>query len=292
MENNYTEFVPCQLCGNTDNTPYHHELKVVADKRVRLGLNNCSHCGLNYISPRLSEYSLKALYDNSYLDNTVSGSYNTDASVSSQEYSTFCKYIEEYLPHGGHVLDVGCGVGNLLSKLNNVCGIKAEGIEFSKYAAEEAKGRGLDVHHGTLSDFVNDGKTYDCVVLLYVLEHLPNASEIIKMAHQILKPNGLLLLAVPNYHYLRLAYDNFFARSLFKTSLHPEEHLQNFTPKTLKMLISGNGFEIAKIACAKPLKTKGATTNLIKNIFNLPLMLLSQIGIHVGGIHLICRKPK
>ena len=49
---------------------------------------------------------------------------------------------------------------------------EATGIEPSRWASDQARSRGLDVHAGTLEDYDPHGRTFDAVALWDVLEHL------------------------------------------------------------------------------------------------------------------------
>ena len=57
------------------------------------------------------------------------------------------------------------------------------------------------------------------------------------MNQPILKKKRVLFLAVSNYRYLKIAFDNVFRLLLKSSSIHPEEHLQNFTPVTIRKIL-------------------------------------------------------
>ena len=78
-------------------------------------------------------------------------------------------------------------------------------------------------------------ESYDIVVLHHVLEHVTNLQETLSSVFQLLKPGGLLYIAVPNL-------DNFgyrlYRAFCYLTMKIPEivdgiEHTYGFTPKTL-----------------------------------------------------------
>lgn len=292
MDTSFVTKVSCPICGEKENKPYRFEKRLISKKEIDLGHNKCKNCGLQYVSPRPDNNALSLLYDNEYHTSTVSGVYNVDSQVSRNEYVTFTKYLSKYVSKNSHVLDVGCGVGNLLLEVKKQSDLKCTGIEISEDAANIAMKNGLDVFVGSLHDAKLDSERYDAVTLLYVLEHVENPLEILLEIKRVLKDGGYLLLAVPNYRYLHLAHESFISQFIKAEtgSLHPEEHLQNFTPKTLKKLVEKAGFDLVKHNCAKPLVIGSPYTRIIKNSAYYFVKILSLLGYNIGGIHFILRK--
>lgn len=101
---------------------------------------------------------------------------------------------------GKNVLDVGCGQGELLQWLAEH-GFEPHGIEPSDDAAALARERGLDARTATLEEHLEDrdrSPAYDAVLLLNVLEHVPDAAEMLRGIRRLLGPRGLLYIRVPN----------------------------------------------------------------------------------------------
>lgn len=289
--NQLTVEVNCPLCEENSNTPYRFEKRFVNDQSVSLGLNQCKKCKLHYISPRLNQNAISILYNKEYHSKTVSGAYNVDQTVSFKEYQTFKAYLLKMLPEGGDILDVGCGVGNMLQQFRDSQQFKGSGIEISLDAAKTARRKGLNVYEGNLIEAKLKEESFDAVILLYVLEHVSNPLELLNEINRILKNRGFLFLAVPNYRYLKIACDNGFSRILLKNpSIHPEEHLQNFTPVTINKMLQKTGFEIIEKNCAKPLSIGNFSTRIFKNTMYFFVKALSVLGYTIGGIHTIARK--
>lgn len=105
----------------------------------------------------------------------------------------------ERVKRPGRVLDIGCGRGLLLNKLRQR-GWDPYGTELSEEAASYARDE-LKLPVTTLSlEEANfpDGE-FDLVILWHVLEHVRAPREMLKEISRILKPGGLLLVAVPNF---------------------------------------------------------------------------------------------
>jgi SAM-dependent methyltransferase len=114
-----------------------------------------------------------------------------------------------YLPRNGVILDAGCGVARWPIYLRQH-GYRVFGVEFSHEAcliARENDG-GLAVARGDVRRMPLPDESVDAVLSLGVVEH-DEAGPMVALheTHRILKPGGLLVLAVP--------YNNPFRRSIF-----------------------------------------------------------------------------
>ena len=81
-------------------------------------------------------------------------------------------------------------------------------------------------------------KKYDVIILSHTFEHIPNASKFLKQMHRCLKPNGQIVISVPN-----------FERGLqqkFINMLSPE-HISYFTPTSLEKFLNVNGFQNCRV---------------------------------------------
>ncbi|TWU16980.1 class I SAM-dependent methyltransferase [Allorhodopirellula heiligendammensis] len=101
----------------------------------------------------------------------------------------------------GHprILEVGCGSGAFL----NACrrrNLDAMGVELNKASVTHAKQSGLDVFHGTISEFASAcaPESFDVVCAFQVLEHISDPLAFLTDAISKLKLGGILVIAVPN----------------------------------------------------------------------------------------------
>jgi SAM-dependent methyltransferase len=115
--------------------------------------------------------------------------------------------LRRALGPGRHrLLELGCGSGNMLEGLAEFG--EAVGMEPDEALAAAGRVAGLDVRHGMLPrDRVVEPGWPDVVLLLDVLEHLDDDETALRAAHAMLRPGGLIVVAVPAYDWLWSRHD-------------------------------------------------------------------------------------
>lgn len=97
-----------------------------------------------------------------------------------------------------NILEVGCASGSFVESALKL-GLNARGIEINPDAVKVAKANNLPVESIDLQDFAEYYPlSQDAVCSFQVLEHVSEPKKFIKRCLQILKPNGKLILCVPN----------------------------------------------------------------------------------------------
>ena len=138
--------------------------------------------------------------------------------------------IQRLQPAKGSLLDIGAGTGAFAQAALEK-GWKVKAVEPSKVAAAQVAEKGIEVV-ATLEHLTNEA-TYDVITLWHVLEHLPELKNAIERIKRLLKPNGVLVIAVPNH----LSYDAQHYRSHWAAYDVPR-HLWHFSKETLPPLFA------------------------------------------------------
>ena len=108
------------------------------------------------------------------------------------------KLINAFNSESKILLDIGCGTGDFLATALK-SGWKITGIEPDEKARAIANAKTNNAVFETEELTKARPNSFDVITLWHVLEHLPNLEEEVSKLKALLKPNGTLVVAVPNY---------------------------------------------------------------------------------------------
>jgi len=148
----------------------------------------------------------------------------------------------------GSVLDVGCGSGEYLLRLQSI-GWKCQGVEFNDKAVSICRSHGLNIFHGDLLSASFDSESFDFVTAHHLIEHVPDPHELVSEISRITKPGGSVLIRTPNSESL--------GRSWFGTDWFANDvprHIFLYSEKNLRMLASKYSLRLDSLR--KPVKPK------------------------------------
>lgn len=229
----------------------------------------CLDCGLIFVYPQPEKKNLLTKYisshDELYLEEKK-GRLKTSQDI--------FKEIS-YYKKGGQFLDVGCSTG-LLLQVAKEKGWEPYGIELSRWAVNETKRNGLNVFQGEFEEknVIFSDIFFDCVSLNDYLEHSFNPGQVIKICRRLLRKGGLLFINTPNI-------ESFVAKLLGERWWGViETHLYYFSPKTINLLLSQNGFKVVKVKPHRSYFTLNyfLTKGQLTNFFLKPLISKIKLG--------------
>lgn len=177
-----------------------------------------------------------------YLKSTLAGHIGYDSWMPQEKR----RYLQYFPTDVETVLDVGCGLGELIWILKNN-GYAVEGCDFDNVCIEKAKTIVNKVKYADvqkLSDYYQTN-SFDLITCTHLLEHLPSPYEALTEIRKVTKK--YVVLAVPNARYI--------------TFDERETHLFSWNSTTLKNFIEHAGFKIISLSYDWP--------NVIPNILKL-----------------------
>ena len=271
-----TEFetVYCDLCAY--NTPTR-----LWKWQDGFNIVRCERCGLLFLNPRPAPTSIQQYYPIGYYAHRDSKGiwatlnrakyrilkaiavyelgYPQQADVASRKIETVERVLAYLLrrrfsripPFGSQnprrSLDIGCGTGAYVLLLQQL-GWDAWGVEPDPQAVLCARAKGCrNVVAGTLEDVDFEDASFDLVTIWDVLEHTHSPRALLQNARRILRPDGLLMLKVPNADCLeaRLWGNHWMGWDI-------PRHLYHFTPQTLMGLLDIAGFRVRELDYVSP----------------------------------------
>ena len=180
------------------------------------------------------------------------------------------KLINSFQFKNKELLDIGAGTGDFI----NICknnGWSVTGVEPSEKANKIASTKNL-VLKKDLEEI--EGKEYDVITMWHVLEHIPNLESYILKLKELLKENGVLIIAVPNYK----SFDaNYYKQ--FWAAYDVPRHLWHFSKTAISKLFSSINMKVEKEI---PMKFDSFYVSLLSEKYkkgNLKLFKAFYVGL-------------
>lgn len=262
------ETATCPICGPAAQ----------ADLRYNFDPYNvvaCSSCGLNYLSPRLTQESILKLYkDEAYYNSNISGQgYDEYLELSGNWIKTFTLRLKQVSPYksSGKALDIGCGPGYFLTAAQNL-GFDVYGLDPSDYIVSMAqKTWGERVQLGLIETAEYPAETFDLVVAFDTFEHIYEPKGFLSAIHKVLKPNGVLAITTPDPASMlaKISGKNWVSFKL-------PEHVFYWSPETIRKILEDT-FEVLEICPAGQYATLGFLFRRLFRLTNEPGKVVSAI---------------
>jgi SAM-dependent methyltransferase len=238
------EEVNCYLCGSVKYEQFLTGEDDLTGKEGKFLYVKCSRCGLVYQNPRLPVEKIKEFYDSEYIAHRktkdwgpLTPLYNHAMQKHDRDKEKLVsKYVK--LDAKSAVLDVGCAVGTFLLYLNDRYGCRISGVDFKEGLAYPGFER-VDFYQGLFYESPIPSESFDLVTMWHFLEHCYDPNRSLKMAADVLKEEGKLIIEVP-----RLDSVTF---SLFRDKwpgVQAPQHTALYGKETLCRMVEKNGFRI------------------------------------------------
>lgn len=145
--------------------------------------------------------------------------------------------INSYHPKKGSLLDVGAGTGDFLVTAKDQ-GWQTTGIEPNENAKKLAISKGISFQNSIESI---EKEQFDVITMWHVLEHVPDVVHQIKELKRLLKPEGTIIIAVPNYK----SFDAVYYKD-FWAAYDVPRHLWHFSKESISKLADKENLKLIK----------------------------------------------
>lgn len=133
-----------------------------------------------------------------------------------------------------NILDVGCGTGTTLNSLRQLGCTNLQGVDDSVTAIEYCNDKTLPVQQANVYELPFSDNSFDIILAMDVMEHVPNEQRALNEIKRVLKDDGLLLITVPAFELLWSVHDDV------------NNHIRRYTKKHTNKLLSSSGFSVLK----------------------------------------------
>ena len=205
----------------------------------------CKQCRLIQLAPQPTPAALERYYPKNYWFTPEESA----ASRLQEAYRRFVlldhvRFVERAIRESGEsgpVLDVGCG-GGLFLRLLRERGFSGIGLDFSADAARAAWSvNRAPAALGLLPQAPLRAGSCAAVTMFHVLEHLPSPRSYLQASAELLRPNGRLILQVPN-----AGCWQFLLLGAAWNGVDVPRHLYDFRPADLDRMLDSCGFEVLR----------------------------------------------
>jgi SAM-dependent methyltransferase len=273
-------------------------------------------CGVNWLRDPVSDEDIALAYDDDYysfrwpelsLAAKVLGGLRQRLLISryracpSRMGGAVADLLPCYPPPGpvGRVLDVGCGSGERMRRLE-AAGWECIGIDASQPAVATGTEKGLDIRLAEANDLPFPDESFDAVLMSHSIEHCQDPRRAVREAARVLKPGGSLTVTTPNG-------SSPVARLFGEMWVNWDapRHYLVFSSSSLRNLLLEQGFDVTRVrgsstgwSWAESLHYLGRSrhwrnTDLLVNVVRLPAMaaaLCVNFSRYADEVEIVSRK--
>lgn len=242
--NNKIHYTHCPVCGSVDIQDVMSAKDYTVSGEI-FEITECKNCSLRFTQDVPDASSIGPYYKSEdYISHT-----DTSKGLVNKLYRTVRKRTltgkrrlieKETGLKKGDLLDIGSGTGAFANEMKqsgwNVFGLEPD--EGARAVAE--KSYGIALHEMNWLYELKPG-AFDAITLWHVLEHVHDLQGYVATFKSLLKDNGKLFIAVPNYTSADASqYKEYWA------AYDVPRHLYHFSPRSMQVLMEKHGLQIIK----------------------------------------------
>ncbi len=218
-----TEYGKCRTCGTLVS------LKGLAPEKLQV------------LDDETDFYGKKYWLDHQSQDLDFPDIYKRSRNDLTERNLHWLQTLLKYCMPPAKVLELGCSHGSFVALMGQA-GFDASGVEMSPWVVDFGqKTFGVPISVGPIENLDIDYGSLDVIVLMDVLEHLPDPHATMGHCLKLLKPDGLLLIQTPQFkesmNYKALVK----SKGAFLDQLKADEHLYLFSDQSVTQLFNQLG---------------------------------------------------
>jgi SAM-dependent methyltransferase len=210
----------------------------------RFDLYECNACGLVWIEPLPDPERLAAYYRQEYYGSPEAKFTGLMEGLLRRAHARRARALSRRIAvtesRPRRALDVGCGRALSLRAFRDL-GFRAVGTELPGFAFPPSE-PGLEFVHAAAESLPFPEADFDLVSMWHVLEHTRDPAAALGELTRVLRPGGLLVLAVPNFGSWQARH---FRRHWFHLDL--PRHLYHFRPATLVNMLRRQNVQVEEL---------------------------------------------
>jgi SAM-dependent methyltransferase len=270
----------CQACGSSSEPR-------LCYRKSGYPIRRCNECGLG--STGLSaDFDPTGIYSRGYFSggqNDGYADYPGSEPVLRKEFRSALRRLKAAGRSDGKLFEIGCAYGFFLLEATRT--FQVSGIEMCEEAADHCRRRGLDVSTGFAAEEELARKgPFDAVVMLDVIEHLPDPWHVLCLAHRHLSPGGHLMITTGDWESI--------ASRVMGPSwrlMTPPQHVFFFSRKNIHTILARAGFRVLELT--RPGKLVPVNLALYQMLRILGVKprtfpLLNNVGIPINLFDAMC----
>jgi SAM-dependent methyltransferase len=204
----------------------------------------------------------------------------------------------------GRLLDVGCGLGFFVRKAMEHPQWSVWGYEISPKAVDYGRNKlGLaNIYEGKVEENNFQKNSFDIITMWDVIEHLPDPAPVLSACFESLKQGGILFIHTPNVNVQlpkAIIKKFIFGYDPHIHFLEAKDHINIYSPKTIKVLLDKYGFSNIEFIHLHPIQSvsgsKHGLLKLAKNFwFNISVIIfyLSFKRINIDNLFVVAKKER
>ena len=232
----------CPLCSSPEISHFLNCTDHFVSKEV-FNISQCEKCGFTFTQDSPEESEAGRYYES---DEYISHS-NSKKRITDKAYQIIRRIMLNRKKRiirkitglsSGSILDIGSGTGHFLNTMK-IAGWSIKGVEINVKAREFASSRfKIDTISPEKIQMLPSG-SFDCITLWHVLEHFHEPYRFMEEIGRLLKPDGLVIIALPNNR----SYDSTYYGKSWAAYDVPR-HLWHFNPDTFSLFAGRNKFNL------------------------------------------------